>query len=67
MAPSNISRKITSKDVIIMTKIHKSGKTLGSFMLRRAKHSASALSLITDLSLGPVRNQTNLGMGVIWI
>lgn len=54
MTPSNISRKMTSKDVLIVTKIHKSEKTLGSFVLQRVKHSGSALSLATDFSSGPV-------------
>lgn len=53
MSLTNISRKITSKDIVIMTMIRKSEKNFG-FMLQRIKHSGSAVSLTANSSLGPI-------------
>lgn len=53
MPLTNISRKMTSKDIVIMTKIHKSKKNFG-FTLQGIKHSGSAVSLTANSSPGPV-------------
>ena len=62
MPLTNISRQITSKHIVLMTVIHESEKNFG-FMLRRIKHSGSALSLTANSSSGPVGNQKTLGVG----